>query len=675
MQRGIGILLLIVLVLLVPVFATFTSITQNSPANDTHTADTTPAFVFTPVSDINTTFNCSLIIDSVVAAQNLSVNNNTPTTLISGVLAEGAHTWNINCSDVNETASSLVFNITIDTTAPAAVITSPANDTHTSDTTPLINFTLTDNLASVLNFTIYVDGAANGQTGTVPNASNTGLNITALTEGAHVITVEALDLAGNRANSTNLTLTVDVTVPVVTITSPINNTNTSDTTPQINFTITDNLASTLNFTVFVDGAANGQTGTVANDSDTGLNITALAEGTHLIIVEGLDLAGNRANSTPNTLTIDTTNPVVTITSPANNTNTSDTTPQINFTITNLASTLNFTIFVDGTPNGQTGTVPNATNTGLNLTTLAEGTHIITVEGLDQVGNRANDSITLTVDLTGPTVIITSPVNNTNTSDTTPQINFTITDNLATALNFTIFVDGTPNGQTGTVSNATNTGLNLTALTEGTHLIIVEGQDQAGNKANASLTLTVDLTGPVVTLNIPVDNTNSSSSSITFNWSVTDNADTLLNCNLTLDAAVNVSDILSLNGTSTITAIAGINEGAHFWNVTCIDDAGNTGNSATRSFKIDTTPPNITQVAPLNGSTTGLSVTFTWNAQDNIDTTLPVTLFIDGVVASANIASANGTDTSTVVVVTAGPHNWSVNVSDSLGNGATSPTSN
>jgi len=146
---------------------------------------------------------------------------------------------------------------------------------------------------STLNLTEYICTWNVSQTGegvftVIANATNTSVG-----------SISALD------NSTNVTL--DFTAPVVVINNPPNGTNTTDNTPEINFTITDNFDLLINFTIFVDGTANG-TGAAANNTDFLLNLSTLADGTHIIEVEATDDGGNRSNSTALTLNIDTTPP-------------------------------------------------------------------------------------------------------------------------------------------------------------------------------------------------------------------------------------------------------------------------------------------------------------------------------------------------------------------------------
>jgi len=223
----LSISLVFTLLLVLFVYATFSSITLNSPANNTVTSDTTPDFNFTGISTVNVTMSCSAIVDGASVATNGATANDTATVLTSTALAEGSHNWNINCTDTDETSSSEIRTIIVDVTLPTSTISAPADNTNTSDTTPQITFTLTDNIDTSIDYDIYVDGTINGQIGAVANNTPTNLNLSALTEGTHTVVVQATDDAGNDINSTALTINVDATVPTSAISAPTNNTNTT----------------------------------------------------------------------------------------------------------------------------------------------------------------------------------------------------------------------------------------------------------------------------------------------------------------------------------------------------------------------------------------------------------------------------------------------------------------
>ncbi len=197
-----------------------------------------------------------------------------------------------------------------DATAPTSTINSPPNNTVAPDDTPEIIFTLTDDTNTTINYTIYVDNTPNGQRGKALNNTPTHLNLSALSEGAHTIIVEATDGTGAQTNSTSHTYIFDPHPPGSTINDPPNGTNTSDATPKINFTLTDNQDLGINYRIFVDGSPNGQTGTATNNTKTELTLSPLADGSHNITVEATDNANQSTNSSPLTLTVDANPPVI-----------------------------------------------------------------------------------------------------------------------------------------------------------------------------------------------------------------------------------------------------------------------------------------------------------------------------------------------------------------------------
>ena len=95
----------------------------------------------------------------------------------------------------------------------------------------------------------------------------------------------------------------------------------------------------------------------------------------------------------------------------------------------------------------------------------------------------------------------------------------------------------------------------------------------------------DLTPPIITLNFPMNDFNSSEDIINFNWTADDRIDGNLTCNVTINKFVNATNISSLDNQPTNLTVAGLLEGANFWNITCIDDANNTNTSITRNFTV------------------------------------------------------------------------------------------
>jgi len=211
--------------------------------------------------------------------------------------------------------SLLFLSLTISVFAFTITLQRPAeNETIGPGTAgfPLFSVNVTiDSLSNITLVNVTIEG--------IEICSNSTLNLTEYIctwnvsqtgEGKFTVLVNATNSSAGSIsaldNSTNVTL--DFTAPVVVINNPPNGTNTSDTTPEINFTITDNFDPIINFTIFVDGVTNGQTGGAQNGTDFLLNLSTLSEGQRIIVVEGRDDGGNRSNSTALTLNIDSTPP-------------------------------------------------------------------------------------------------------------------------------------------------------------------------------------------------------------------------------------------------------------------------------------------------------------------------------------------------------------------------------
>lgn len=91
------------------------TLSLTSPANNAKSKDTTPDFIFLPVSNVSTTINCTLYVNDI-ASGDAEASNNTETTItcnwtltVSGDPLE----WYINATDTDETAKSEVRNIYI----------------------------------------------------------------------------------------------------------------------------------------------------------------------------------------------------------------------------------------------------------------------------------------------------------------------------------------------------------------------------------------------------------------------------------------------------------------------------------------------------------------------------------------------------------------------------------
>ena len=194
-----------------------------------------------------------------------------------------------------------------DTTPPTVSITSPANNGSVLDST-LIVVNASDNIA-VEKVEIYIDGNLVCTRSTVPwqyewNMRNLSLNT------VHTIMAKAYDAANNVGTSQTISVTVnwtDTTPPSVSITSPTNNSNVTDST-LIVVNASDNVG-IKKVEFYIDGSLSRTISTVPwqyNWDVRGLSPNS----THTILAKAYDTANNIGTSGTITVTIHITSQII-----------------------------------------------------------------------------------------------------------------------------------------------------------------------------------------------------------------------------------------------------------------------------------------------------------------------------------------------------------------------------
>lgn len=146
---------------------------------------------------------------------------------------------------------------------------------------------------------------------------------------------------------------------------------------------------------------------------------------------------------------------------------------------NSAVTVSFTCIPGGAPI-QSCTSPTTVST--------EGAaQVVTGTAVDTANNTATASDTVNLDLTAPTLTITSPANNSTVSTSYVVITGTLTDSLSGP--GSVNCNGVPAALTGTNFSCT---LQLSSVSNS---IVVTGYDVAGNTASSTLTVGVSMPAP------------------------------------------------------------------------------------------------------------------------------------------------------------------------------------
>ncbi|MEK6978366.1 MAG: Ig-like domain-containing protein, partial [Candidatus Hydrothermarchaeota archaeon] len=275
--------------------------------------------------------------------------------------------------------------------------------------------------------------------------------------------------------------TVDTTPPTITVTSPQ---NTTYATSNISLNVSANEA-IHTWRYSLNGGANVTF--VPNTTFTA------AVGANNITITANDTVGNRNTTTVYfTVSVDTTPPTVTVTSPTNATYASTNT-SLNVSANEAISVWQYSL--NGAAN--VSFTPNTT------LTAAEGANTIAVTANDTSGNRNTTTVYFTVDTTPPTVQITSPTNTTYAS-TSVWANVTLNEPGSSVI---AQLDSTTNY---TLTNTTgNWNYQLTSLANGAHSVRIFANDSLGNMNNSQVvyfTVSVDTTPPVLTIASPANTT-------------------------------------------------------------------------------------------------------------------------------------------------------------------------
>jgi len=638
-----------------------------SPANNTWFGLENINVTFHPRDNKADMLNYSIYVDCEEKANGTTANNSNKEVDIGGTITTvGAHTIRVEVMDyAGKKNSSENITVYVDPILPTVEILSPEDDEWFDSEQMNVSFHIWDNLAPLLNYSIYIDDHLN-QTGSAENDTTIEIELGSLPECNHVIRVNVTDQEEN-TNSSAVTIHVDLTPPVVEIISPVNDTWFDNESVNVTFHAWDNKADSLNYSLFLDGEE-VENGTIDNGTEKEVNLT-LGECDHVIRINVTDKVG-KTNSSAVTIHMDLAPPSMEIILPANDTWFDSEPFNISFHVwDNKAQVLNYSIFDDGDEIAN-GTAENCTitNVTLNPVELGDCNHEIRVNVTDYAGKTNSRAVTIHVDLTPPIVEITSPANDTWFENESVNVSFHLRDNKADLLNYSVFLDG-EEVENGTIDNGTEKEVNLGVLPECNHVIIVNVTDRVENANSTEVTIHVDLTPPTVEIISPANDTwlDSEPFNITFHpW---DNKAQVLNYSI-FDDGFEIANGTAENCTITNVTLNPVELGEcnHEIRVNVTDYAGKT-NSSVVTIHVDMTPPTVEIISPANDTwfdSEPFNITF--HPWDNKAQVLNYSIFDDGK------EIANGTaENCTITNVTLNPvelgecdHVIRINVTDYAG---------
>ena len=421
---------------------------------------------------------------------------------LSEQLPDGKYTVSATVSNSTGKTATASDTGEIDTTA---VITVEAPDLS-NDNTPTLNGTTTDveegqtvtltvtdsrGGSQVVTATVQADGSYQAE---VPNA---------LPDGRYSVEAVVSDKAGNRAeardDNNGKGNVIDTTAPVITVDAPD---NTSDNTPLISGTTDAPAGSIVSITV-TDSRGSVQTVSTSVGADGRYSVEvpkALAEGRYTAEAAVKDPAGNEGRASDNG-SIDITAPVISVDIPEVS---RDTTPPISGKTDVPAGTV-VTITVTGKdshPQVVTTTVKDDGSFEVDVPeALPEGPVSVEAVVKDPAGNEGKASDNGTIDTTAPVITVDAPD---NTSDNTPLISGTTDAPAGSIVSITV-TDSQGSVQTVSASVGADGRYSVEVpkvLAEGRYTAEAAVKDPAGNEGKASDNGSIDITAPVISVDIP-----------------------------------------------------------------------------------------------------------------------------------------------------------------------------
>lgn len=160
--------------------------------------------------------------------------------------------------------------------------------------------------------------------------------------------------------------------------------------------------------------------------------------------------------------------------------------------------------------------------------------------------------TISIDNTPPTVEITSPANGDwfGSGAVTVNLTFHPRDNLADALNYSVFLNEEEVAN-GTATNCSEEKVSLEMLSEGSYALTVNVTDHAGLTGSDAITIHVDLTPPIITIQSLEEGKNYSSVSVRLNFTAEDLRSGVNETAYNLDGTGNIS----IAGNTTVSGLA------------------------------------------------------------------------------------------------------------------------
>ncbi len=410
-----------------------------------------------------------------------------PDARVEGVVVAGRQATLLN--------GATVTFVDFDVTAPTIVLVEPGEGSLLGIATPSIEIAFSDDLSGVDPTTVQflLDGVDQTESAEVTAEGLLFTPTAPLVDGEHLLEVTVFDVSANVAHATFI-FSTDTTAPLLTIVSPVG-TIQGDPTPTVQVNYGDALAGVdlASLQIAIDGVPLSDCQVAAGSATC--ESPPLTDGTHVLAAQIADLVGNTATATGTfEIILDQEPPTVQVVAPTG-VLVNQRTPEIVLALADDASGINsasLQVRINGVV--VTGCAVTTDSATCTPSPLQEGTHRVTVQVADNVGNLGfgQGVFSLEVDEDGPLVEILSPAAAPVTEGRVPGITVVFGD-LESGLDLPtlqIALDGAPLTASCTVTRDGATCPLVPEPAVGSHTVTVSLVDTLGNVGSAAVTFTV-----------------------------------------------------------------------------------------------------------------------------------------------------------------------------------------
>ncbi|MFA5856930.1 MAG: DNRLRE domain-containing protein [Candidatus Pacearchaeota archaeon] len=632
-----------------------------SPNQSTIDDDGNLTFTYNVTDNIEVAGGCFLLLNNIADIFNQSaVANGESNDLFKFNMNEGFYNWTVNCSDGNLTGqASPQRSLIIDLFSPNISLDSPIDGGIYNKSSFNFNFSVNDSIDNQLNCSIIMGGEIVDSGFSANSGILTNRPIENLTDGLKFWNVTCFDDALHESNSSTWNFTI-AEPPIINLTTP-NASSFTGSSVTLSYIPYDNTGIS-SCRLYVDNVFNqSNSSEIFIGNNNNFDIAGLSDGLHTWYINCSDYFNINGLSETRIFYLDNFPPNITLLQPSGEVHAANIT--FNFSVVDIVdSLLTCNLSVDSTLRAYNINATNGTITTWTVSGISEGNHTWYVNCSDDAGNSAGSSIFNFTKIIEPYVNLTWPANNYWFNSTNFNLSYLPQDDEGISRSY-LFINDIFNKSNNTpvIVNQEN-NFSVNGLSDGFYNWTVNITDVRGlNATDIVRNFYIDTIPPLIEMYSPYQFELIITNNVSFNYNISDNLDSEIDCNLTVDGSFEFRG--NLTSALNYSHYALLRDGNHSWSLICSDEARNINYSQIRNFSI-IAPPNVTLDFPINNYRTNkTSFNFSYTPMDPMGF-LNCSIFIDGVYNSTQGSiNPNYQNNFSVIGMSEGRHNWTVECID------------